>query len=237
MKPKVDLLFILDVTSSMSGMIKDAQKKMKSVLNDLSSKFEIDLKVGLSLYRDHPSQDRSFVTVTFDLSDVEQITAEIDAIDVAGGGDIPEAVIDGIIDGAESMSWREDSNKVAFLIGDAPPHGLLDRTNKGYCLCGKTWGDAVYALEEKNITLYSIVMGIDRDAKSAFKILSSFCGGIVIETEEAMDAVFSVLSDEFSDISIGSRVLELMSENKTPEEISQMLSIDRNKIGKYSSMG
>jgi hypothetical protein len=39
----------------------------------------------------------------------------------AGGGDLPEAVLDGINE-LFSLDWREDADRVAYLIGDAPPH-------------------------------------------------------------------------------------------------------------------
>jgi hypothetical protein len=40
-----------------------------------------------------------------------------------GGGDLPEAVADGL-DEALKLSWREVSTKIVVLISDAPPHGL-----------------------------------------------------------------------------------------------------------------
>lgn len=229
MKPKVDLLFIFDVTSSMSGMIEDAKKRMRSILKDLSTKYDIDLKVGLSIYRDHPPQDNSFVTAVMDLSGIDQIISEINTITVNGGGDFPEAVIDGIIDGVSGMSWRKGSKRVSILIGDAVPHGMY-RSDDVCCLCGKTWGDAISIMQKYNVIMYAIQMDNDKDTYRSFKTLSSFTGGIMINSEDAMGAVLSVLSQKFYDISIGSKVLELLSKGKTKKEISSMLSIDRDLV-------
>jgi hypothetical protein len=40
-----------------------------------------------------------------------------------GGGDGPEAVLDGLYDATNKITWRKDSYKYIFHIADAPPHG------------------------------------------------------------------------------------------------------------------
>jgi hypothetical protein len=134
---KVDLLFVVDITGSMGGLIQSAKEKMQSILKSLTTDFMIDLKVGLSLYRDHPSQGDEFVTVTFDLMKIEDVQSKISEITVGGGGDVPEAVLDGIIDGVTDMKWRDSSRRILILIGDAPAHGMID--NEVCCTCGQTW--------------------------------------------------------------------------------------------------
>jgi hypothetical protein len=225
---KVDLLFIVDITGSMGGLIREAQQRMKSILETLSTKYKIDLQTGLSLYRDHPSQGDSFVTVTLNLTSTEKIQKAIDKITVGGGGDTPEAVLDGIIDGIKSMKWRDGSRRIAFLIGDAPAHGMID--GETCCQCGKTWGDAVAIAETKKVTVYSVVLSNYQQTKENFKMISNFTGGIAIESEDAMNVILSTLDKEFDDLNLDSKVLEMLSKDKTPEEICKMLNIDREKL-------
>jgi hypothetical protein len=224
---QIDLLFIIDVTSSMGGFIESAKKKMKMMLEQLSSKYEIDLRVSLSLFRDHPSQDKSFVTVVFDLMEINDIQQKIDQISVSGGGDIPEAVIDGIIDGITGVQWREKSRRIAFLIGDAPPHGM---DGKPCCLCGKTWGDAVFVANNNKVVIYSIVLSEDVIAKDSFKTISNFTGGMLIEGDDAMNIILNTLKETFDGVNLDSKVLEMMSKNYTLEQICDMLEINREKI-------
>ncbi len=223
----VDLLFIVDITGSMSGFIRQAKEKMQKILNDLTEKFKIDLQVGLSLYRDHPSQGDDFVTAIFDLRSVDEIKSMIDLIVVGGGGDEPEAVIDGIIDGVSSMKWRDDSRRIAFLIGDASAHGML---NEACCQCGKTWGDAVSSAESKKVSIYSINLGQGKRASLCFKMLSNFTGGILIESTDAMQAITETLGKEFDELNLDSQILEMMSKNMSEDEISKMLKIDRESL-------
>jgi hypothetical protein len=197
---KVDILFILDITGSMGNLIIEAKKSMKDILDKIVKEYSIDLKVGLSLYRDHPTQDSSFVTTTYKLNNVEDTVKIFDIINAAGGGDTPEAVIDGVIDGITDMEWRENSRRVAFLIGDAPAHGMCN--NENCCLCGKTWGDAISIAQSKEVTIYSIVLGGNIEAQNNFKTLAVFSGGLYIKTDDAIGAVFNTLKVTMEELSI-----------------------------------
>lgn len=225
---KVDLLFIVDVTASMGGFINEAKSKMQSILNNLTKEFKIDLQVGLSLYRDHLSQGDDFTTAIFKLQSIEKIKTKIDMITVNGGGDEPEAVLDGIVDGVKSMQWREGSRRIAFLIGDASAHGMV--YCEECCTCGKTWGDAVSVAEDKKVTIYSIVLNDNELAKSNFKMLSNFTGGVLIESVKAMEAITDTLKQEFDNLNLDSQILEMMSKNMSEDEIGKMLKIDRDEL-------
>jgi hypothetical protein len=197
---KIDLLFIVDVTGSMGNFIREAQNKLKGILNDLTNKYELDLKVGLSAYRDHPTQDSSFVTATFKLDTVDETIKAIDKLYPSGGGDTPEAVLCGIIDGINDMAWRDDSRRIAFLVGDAPAHGMIN--GESCCQCNKTWGDAISVAQSKEVTLYSILLGNDTDAQDNFRTLAIFTGGLFIKSEDAIGAIFNTLKATLEDVSV-----------------------------------
>jgi len=197
---KVDLLFIVDITGSMGNLITEAKRRMKDILDRIVKEYNIDLKVGLSFYRDHPSQESTFVTVTYDLDDVGKTVKVFDTVTASGGGDTPEAGLDGIIDGISDMKWREGSRRVAFLIGDAPLHGMYG--DEGCCMCGKTWGDAISIAQSKEVTIYSIVLGGNSEAQDNFKTLAIFSGGLYIKTEDAIGAIFNTLKVTMEDLSI-----------------------------------
>ena len=230
----VDLLFIVDVTSSMGSFINDAKQRMKSILENLKSEFKIDLQVGLSLYRDHPSEEPTFVTAVCDLMEVEKIQEKISKIHVSGGGDFPEAVFDGIIDGISSMSWRDGSRRIAFLIGDAPPQGMCEEEAK-CCLCGKTWGDAVSIAQEKNVVIYSIALGFQKITKESFKVISNFTGGLLIDGQNAMDIILETLKSEFDNMNLDNKILEMLTNDFSVDDICAMLNIDREKISESKS--
>lgn len=121
--PRVDIVFALDTTSSMSGMIDAA----KANIWDLARKAQEgqptpELRVGLVAYRD---QGDEYVTRTLDLTpDLDRIYASLTDLTAGGGGDGPEHVLRGLHDAIADESWSSDPGavKLLYLVGDAPPH-------------------------------------------------------------------------------------------------------------------
>src|SRR5689334_3810456 len=66
-KPKVEVVFCLDTTGSMGGLIEAAKQKIWSISNQIASgKPTPDLKIGLVAYRDKTD---AYITKVFDLTD------------------------------------------------------------------------------------------------------------------------------------------------------------------------
>src|SRR5215208_7213321 len=66
-KPKVEVVFCLDTTGSMGGLIDGAKAKIWAICNQIAGgKPTPDLKVGLVAYRDKGDE---YVTKVFDLTD------------------------------------------------------------------------------------------------------------------------------------------------------------------------
>ncbi|MBV7327324.1 VWA domain-containing protein [Chloroflexi bacterium TSY] len=148
---QVDLAFIVDTTASMGPFIQSARQQMTDMLHAVThaSPIPIDLRVGIVEYRDHPPQEHSFVTRTHRFGkDLSLIQQSINKLRPNGGGDVPEAVYDGIAAAGEQLLWRTHSHRLAVLIGDAPPHQD--------CACGITADEATALLEEQRVLLYSV---------------------------------------------------------------------------------
>ncbi len=132
------------------------------------------------------------------------------------------------------MSWRDGSRRIAFLLGDAAPHGMV--WNEPCCQCGRTWGDAVATLQLKNVTLYAVAIGNLSGTSATFKTLASFSGGMLLpEGSAALDAVLKTLSEEFEEMDLGTKVLELLSQDTSQEDICEMLNIDRGKLSELKT--
>ena len=74
--PQVEVVFCLDTTGSMGGLIDGAKEKIWAICNQIASgKPTPDLKVGLVAYRDRSD---AYVTKVFDLTDdLDAIHAEL----------------------------------------------------------------------------------------------------------------------------------------------------------------
>ncbi len=120
---QIEVVFILDTTSSMSGLIQAAKEKIWSIATTMASAEQApDIRMGLVAFRDRGD---TYVTRVLDLSqDLDSMYASLMDFRAQGGGDGPESVNQALYEAITQISWSEDESvyKVAFLIGDAPPH-------------------------------------------------------------------------------------------------------------------
>jgi len=122
-KPKVEVVFCLDTTGSMGGLIDGAKAKIWAICNQIAGgKPTPQLKVGLVAFRDKGDE---YVTKVTDLTDdLDAIYAELKKFAAGGGGDGPEAVNQALDDSVNKVKWSDDKKtlRIIFLVGDAPPH-------------------------------------------------------------------------------------------------------------------
>ena len=88
-RPEVEVVFCLDTTGSMGGLILAAKQKIWAISNQIASGRPTPLlKVGLVAYRDRGDE---YVTKVFDLTDdLDAIHGHLQGLKAAGGGDFPE---------------------------------------------------------------------------------------------------------------------------------------------------
>ena len=128
----VDLLFLLDSTASMNCYLKGIKRIIRKIIWDIEkclSQFffdEIDvLKVGIVTYKDHEDEKKSYLTnIDINLTEnIKEVINKINNLKCSGGGDDPEAVLDGLNTAVNDVNWRDESVKFIYHILDAPCHG------------------------------------------------------------------------------------------------------------------
>jgi Mg-chelatase subunit ChlD len=122
-RPSVEVVFVIDTTSSMSGLIEGAKQRIWAIANEISKGRPAPrVKMGLVAFKD---KGDSYVTKVFDLSEnLDNTYKDLMTLSAEGGGDGPEHVIAALDDAATKISWSSDPKtfKVVYLVGDAPPH-------------------------------------------------------------------------------------------------------------------
>lgn len=122
-KAAVDVVFVIDTTSSMGGLLEAAKTKVWAIANEIAKgKPTPEIRMGLVAFRD---KGDAYVTQVTDLTkDLDKMYAQLLALRPEGGGDGPEHVIQGLADAGSKISWSKDPKtfKVAYLVGDAPAH-------------------------------------------------------------------------------------------------------------------
>jgi Mg-chelatase subunit ChlD len=131
-KPQADIVFVLDVTSSMQVAINGVRDGIKSFADGLDPK-RLDFRLGLVAFRDleegEPSEVLRFKPDSSPFTtDPEEFKQQVNRLRADGGGDVEESALDAICEAAE-LPLRLKSTKVLLLITDAPPK-LPDRRVK-----------------------------------------------------------------------------------------------------------
>ena len=219
----------------MGGLIAAAQDQMVSMLREVTQAADINLWLGVVEYRDHPPQDTMVSRVHAFTEDLQKAQQTILRLEAHGGGDGPEAVLDGIVAGCTELGWWRHSRRLMVLVGDAPPHGVGapgDAFSQG-CPCGETIASVTRLAEEKRVTIHAL--GLTSAANEAFREISYLTGGQFFSAQEAektIEHIATLLKAEFADLDVDRRVLALRrdSPDVTIEQLAERLEISRHSV-------
>ena len=115
----LDVVFIFDATSSMAEFLRRVKTKIASLVMTFKALVPT-VRIGLVAYRDRKDD---FVTKSFPLTHkTKQLQQFLQEIDPVGGGDLEEAVTEGLQVAINEFNWGRNSKKIIIVIGDAPPH-------------------------------------------------------------------------------------------------------------------
>ncbi|MDT5262811.1 MAG: hypothetical protein QOC61_1815 [Acidobacteriota bacterium] len=120
----LEMVFVLDTTGSMGGLIDGAKQRIWGIVNEvMQTPAKPSVRVGLVAYRDHGDQ---YVTQVLPLTnDLDKVYTTLMEYHADGGGDGPEDVRQALSDGVRKAGWSKassDTAQIVFLVGDAPPH-------------------------------------------------------------------------------------------------------------------
>ncbi len=123
-KATLEMVFVLDTTGSMGGLIDGAKQRIWGIVNGvMESPSRPSVRVGLVAFRDRGD---AYVTKVLPLTaDLDQVYSTLMGYLAEGGGDGPENVRRAMADAVSNAGWSPRTSSVAqiiFLVGDAPPH-------------------------------------------------------------------------------------------------------------------
>jgi hypothetical protein len=236
----VDLAFVVDTTASMGSLIGVAKRQMVEMLRAVRSAADVDLRLGVVEYRDHPPQDRLVYRVHPMRPDLDKAQRVIDALSVDGGGDGPEAVLDGVLAACRELEWRPHARRLAVLVGDAPPHGVRcpgDAFPNG-CPCGETIESVTAAAEESRVTVYAL--GLTGAVADSFGRLARYTGGeyfVAGQAEQAVARLREILLAEFGNLELDRRVLREWNAAAEPltDRIAEALAVSPGDVARAVS--
>lgn len=164
----LDIAFVIDSTGSMISYISGAKNSIFEIMNESQSRFktynaeESMLRFGIVAYRDHPPQEHTFVTSINDFSNYSTASTFLEKLSATGGGDPPEAVLDGLNDAVSKLSWNDSTEKLLFLLLDNPGHGIRFGTNYD-CPCNLHEREILSEMKKKQISFHIIKPKVDNE--------------------------------------------------------------------------
>jgi hypothetical protein len=141
----LDVVFVFDSTGSMGGILLEVKTRIRQFMKVITYLVP-NTQLGLVTYRDKRKYDLDDYeyTVKFapltkaDPGGLEKLEGFLRETEAYGGGDIPEAVYDGVLTAIRGSGWRKDSKKIIIVFGDAPPRPEDNGLAKVYELC-RNW--------------------------------------------------------------------------------------------------
>ena len=180
--PKIEVVFVLDTTGSMGGLIDAAKNNIWSIATSMASaKPTPEIRMGLVAYRDRGD---AYVTKVLDLSgDMDSMYAALMDFRADGGGDGPESVNQALHDAVHRVGWSQDKNsyKVIFLVGDAAPH--MDYPND------VPYPETLKMAAQKGIVVNCIQAGAESDTRQVWQHIASLNQGRYFQVEQSGSAV------------------------------------------------
>ena len=116
----IDIALVLDTTRSMRNDINQIKQQLPELIDSYRDTFK-SVQLGLTLYRDY--KDEYLVRAGYVGPSLRQFDDQLQAVEVDGGGDIPEAVFEALYEALDSYPWQAEA-RLVILVADAPPHPL-----------------------------------------------------------------------------------------------------------------
>jgi Mg-chelatase subunit ChlD len=181
-RPAVEVVFVLDTTGSMGGLIAAAKDKIWSIANTLASADPAPLiRMGLVGYRD---REDTYVTVATPLSDdLDAVYTHLMQFQADGGGDGPESVNQALYEAVTRPDWSRDAKtyRVVFLVGDAPPH--MDYQDD------VRYAESCRLATERDIVINTIQCGAMSETTPVWRQIARLAEGRFFQVAQAGSAV------------------------------------------------
>lgn len=230
--PKADVLFVFDVTGSMSDVLEQAKARGLDIMKDLRSKVE-DSAFGVASFCDYPgyydyggyrahygaSTDYPWALDADITPDIAAVQKALESLSLHDGEDDPEDYSRALFE-TMYVGWRPGAKRIVVLFGDAPTHDM-----EFYRPFGKNFGvdpgldgeagteddlkfvEVVEQVKERGIQVIPVNCDLGRNeiVQAGFDYIAQQTGGQVYPLEDAgllADAVMEALTRAASVINV-----------------------------------
>lgn len=180
--PRIEVAFVMDATGSMGPYIEQARARIAQIAANLAEgEPKPEVRFALVAYRD---KGDAFVTRVRPFTpQLSEMRAYLDGTEADGGGDIPEAVLEGLKAALTGLAWSPKAAKadesvvrLIYLVGDAPAQHYADSP-------AEAWIAA--EARRRGIVIHGIACGSSTELESTFEGLARHSEGRFFRLEDS----------------------------------------------------
>ena len=191
----IDVVFVLDTTGSMSGLIEGAKQKIWSIANTVATAQPRPvIRMGLVGYRDRGDEYITKLTPLTD--DLDAVYADLMKFEAGGGGDGPESVNQALAEAVALQPWADNAKalKLIYLVGDAPPHMDYEQDTR--------YADTCSTAASKGIIINTIQCGTWVEATPIFQEIARLAEGeyFAIQQDGGVTVVATPFDEELASL-------------------------------------
>jgi hypothetical protein len=184
----LDVIFMFDTTGSMDPYIDEVKRNIVGIIENVSD-CSPKSRMGCVAFKDHgdEGEDEYYLTkilpLTFDRKEIVEFMRSRE-LHIGEGGGGPEAVECALRE-AVTFDWNGRAPKAIILIGDKPPHGVMD----GFKSCAKMrdYREEVKTLKKMQIKIYPILCNNMSETEGNFRWMANETGGAFLYLREISD--------------------------------------------------
>jgi len=161
----LQVVFAFDTTCSMFPYFKAGKDAIRNIAAELKVK-RPSAEFCYIAYKNHGDEQYFGTSYPFFAteftSNADSLIQSLDRIDNSGGGDDGLTAIEDVLHYLSSeVNWRPRATKVLVLIGDMPPHGVVDAVSQ--CPHEYDYREEAERLNRKGVKIYSVHCFDERD--------------------------------------------------------------------------
>lgn len=194
-KPSLQVLMMFDITGSMFAYFDLVRKKLQEIISTVK-KGSPGAEFAIFAYRNHGDEDHyQQIYYTFPLTaNVEALFSYLCTIEKGGGGPDALTCMEDCLLEANKLAWDISCPKAIVIIGDMPPHGVLDSVAN--CYNGIDYRQEVIKLKEKSVKIYTVYCESQNSKrqriKNFYQSLAETNGGKFLEIAD-LDVLIELL--------------------------------------------
>lgn len=212
----LDFVFIFDSTASMSPYIDDVKKNLKEIIQEIMQAIS-NCMLSIIVYNDYGYHSQ-YVTRKLDFcKNEDHLIKFINDIYTTDGNDIPEA-LEVALSESTKLQWRPISKKAILVVGDAPPHGVIDEIRYGI-----DYKKEVFKLKSQDIKIYAVQCGHDLKTREVFEWIANTTNGKYLNLVNIEDLKNILIGTSMKEAGLLDGYIKKLNENKS-------LTDSKNKI-------